>query len=154
MDDSTDRRVALLSIHPRFADAILSGEKQVEFRRRAPSTLTHVIIYATAPVQRIVGWFRVGGVESEAPSVLWERFGRVGFLGAGEFARYYDACDIGAAIRVAEVSRLPQPLALDAVGVGVSPPQSFCYVAWEAFETFRQSSSRSISDTRMAKSRT
>jgi predicted transcriptional regulator len=135
--DSAVGRVALLSIHPRFADAILRGEKQVEFRRRAPSSLTHVIVYATAPVQRIVGWFRVVGVEAETPSVLWERFGDIGGISSSEFARYYDACDVGSAIRVAEASRLQPPLAIDAIGEGVKPPQSFRYVPWESFEALR-----------------
>ena len=31
--DSNSSEVALLSIHPRFAEAILTGEKRVEFRR-------------------------------------------------------------------------------------------------------------------------
>lgn len=140
MVDSTDRRVALLSIHPRFADAILSGDKRVEFRRRAPSTLTHVIVYATAPVQQIVGWFRVGGVEAETPSILWERFGSVGGVAAAEFSSYYDDCELGTAIRVAQVTRLDRPLPIDAVGRGAKPPQSFRYVAWEVFEALRGSS--------------
>lgn len=115
----------------------MSGDKQVEFRRRAPSSLTHVIVYATAPVQRIVGWFRVGGVEAETPAVLWERFGEIGGISSSEFARYYDACDVGSAIRVAEASRLRRPLAIDAIGAGVKPPQSFRYVPWESFEALR-----------------
>ena len=140
MVDSTNGRVALLSIHPRFADAILGGQKQVEFRRRAPSSLTHVIVYATAPIGRIVGWFRVSGVEAEAPSILWERFGEMGGIGPEEFARYYRECEIGSAIRVAEVSRLERPVTIDAVGAGVTPPQSFRYVAWDDFEALRAES--------------
>lgn len=134
---STNGRVALLSIHPRFADAILGGQKQVEFRRRAPRSFTHVIVYATAPVRRIVGWFRVGGIEAETPSILWERFGEIGGIDADEFARYFDACEVGSAIRVAEVSRLERPLMIDAIGAGVTPPQSFRYVAWDDFEAMR-----------------
>lgn len=137
MVNSPNGRVALLSIHPRFADAILRGQKQVEFRRRAPSSLTHVIVYATAPVRRIVGWFRVDGVEAETPSILWERFGDIGGIDLDQFARYFDECEVGSAIRVAEVSRLERPLMIDAVGAGVTPPQSFRYVAWDVFEAMR-----------------
>lgn len=137
MVDSASGRVALFSIHPRFADAILRGEKRVEFRRRAPSSVSHVIVYATAPVQRIVGWFRVDSVEAEPPSILWQRFGEIGGIGAEEFARYYATCEVGSALRVAEVSRLERPVMIEAVGAGVTPPQSFRYVAWEDFEALR-----------------
>jgi predicted transcriptional regulator len=140
VDDSTDRRVALLSIHPRFATAILNGEKQVEFRRRAPSSDTsHVIVYATAPVKRIVGWFRVEGFEAEPPSVLWDRFGDVGGVEPDEFARYYAACDRGIAICVADVERVEPPAPIDAVGADVCPPQSFRYINWSVFEALRAS---------------
>lgn len=140
MVDSTDRRVALLSIHPQFAAAILNGDKKVEFRRRAPSSATsHVIVYATAPVKRIVGWFRVGAFESEPPSVLWERFGEIGGIKAADFARYFDACDWGTAIRVADVARVEPPAPIEAVGAGVCPPQSFRYIDWAAFEALRGS---------------
>lgn len=141
MADATDRRVALLSIHPRFADAIVRGEKLVEFRRRAPSTDTsHVIVYATAPVQRIVGWFRIEAVEAERPAVLWERFGTVGGMGREEFVRYYGACEHGAAIKVAEVASVDPPALLCSVGPDLIPPQSFRYVGWAAFEALRQGS--------------
>ena len=140
MDDSTDRRVALLSIRPQFAAAILDGGKQVEFRRRAPSSATsHVIVYATAPIKRIVGWFRVEAFEVGSPSVLWERFGDVGGIEAADFARYFDACDWGTAIRVADVSRVEPPAPIEAVGADVCPPQSFRYIDWAAFEALRGS---------------
>jgi predicted transcriptional regulator len=139
LDDSTDRRVALLSIHPQLAAAILTGRKRVEFRRRSPSSATsHVIVYATAPVKRIVGWFRVEAFEAGSPSALWERFGDLGGIAAADFARYFEACDLGTAIRVADVSRVEPPAPIEAVGAGVCPPQSFRYIDWAAFEALRR----------------
>jgi len=136
--DEADRCVALFSIHPRFADAILRGDKQVEFRRRGPSRKTaFVIVYATSPVQRIVGWFRVGDIEAEAPQDLWERFGAVGGIEPDEFARYYEGRAVGTAITVAEAASLAEPLELSSVAGFTSPPQSFQYVPWEAFEELR-----------------
>jgi predicted transcriptional regulator len=136
--DETDRCVALFSIHPRFADAILRGEKRVEFRRRGPSRDTaFVIVYATSPVSRIVGWFRVGGIEAEAPKALWERFGGVGGIELDEFDRYYEGRDVGTAITVAEAASLTEPLPLSSLGGVSNPPQSFQYVCWDTFEHLR-----------------
>ena len=46
-----DRRIALMSIRPQFAAAILDGSKRVEFRKRPlAADIGTVVIYATKPV--------------------------------------------------------------------------------------------------------
>ena len=59
-------QVALLSIHPVYAQGIIDGRKTVEFRRRAfGKSVTHVVVYATAPVRKVVGAFTArGGMHS------------------------------------------------------------------------------------------
>ncbi len=55
-------RVALFSIHPQYAEAILAGTKSVEFRRTPlADDVTHVVVYATAPTKMVVGIFEVDG---------------------------------------------------------------------------------------------
>jgi len=57
-------RVALLSFRQPFAEALLDGRKQHEFRRGpagfAPGDL--LLVYETAPVSRVTGVARVGRV--------------------------------------------------------------------------------------------
>lgn len=63
----------LLSVHPRFATAILAGTKTVEVRRQrvaAPSGIP-VLLYATAPTMAIVGMARIASVQVASPA----RFG-------------------------------------------------------------------------------
>jgi predicted transcriptional regulator len=49
-----------MSIHPQYADAILRGDKTVEFRKRGFShPVSHVLIYATAPRKLVLGYFVV-----------------------------------------------------------------------------------------------
>ena len=56
MDTPAAGRVAVMSIHPRYAEAILSGQKRVEFRkRRLAPDVTTVLVYATQPVGVLVG---------------------------------------------------------------------------------------------------
>jgi len=130
MADGADSRVALLSIHPRYAEAILSGKKRVEFRRRGPSSATsHVIVYATAPVSKVVGWFSVTAVESSATAELWRRYGKVGGIDRRAFDSYYLACSIGSAIRIGTATKLHKPIDLAALDPGRSAPQSFHYVS-------------------------
>lgn len=64
---------ALLSIKPEFVEKIFSGEKRFEFRKSAfRQDISCVIVYATAPVCRIVGEFEVEDVLQASPS----NFGR------------------------------------------------------------------------------
>ena len=62
MDSSSARRIALMSIHPGYAEAILSGRERAEFRKRPlAEDVRTVLIYATAPVSAMSGWFTVQG---------------------------------------------------------------------------------------------
>ncbi len=130
MAEGTDQLVALLSIHPGYAEAIMRGEKRVEFRRRGPSpSTTHVIVYATAPISKVVGWFSVDSIDSDSPEVLWHRYGLVGGVDEASFNTYYDACKVGSAIRVGQAERLESPVELASLDGQPHAPQSFRYVA-------------------------
>lgn len=128
--DSKSPQVALLSIHPRFADAILSGTKQVEFRRRGfGRDVGVVVIYATKPVGKVVGWFEVEGIEHCHPDELWARFEDCGGIGRDEFDEYYRDRSEGVGIRVRTASRLVKPLELSRATDLATPPQCFAYLA-------------------------
>lgn len=121
-------RVALLSLHPRHATAILKGEKTVELRRtRLPSDVSHIIVYATSPMKTVVGWFEVDTVERDRPSRLWKRHGSATGISASEFRTYFEGAGEGTAISVRRVVALKVPLELSALGSSPAP-QSFRYV--------------------------
>jgi predicted transcriptional regulator len=125
-------RVILMSIRPRFADAILRGEKRVEFRRKPiPADVTHVVVYATRPVGTVVGAFAVGRLDCASPDDLWTKFQDVAGIGSDEFARYFGEAEMGYALQIDEV--FPAEGDWDLLAdFGVSrPPQSFQYVAAE-----------------------
>lgn len=132
-------RIALMSIHPEFCDAILDGRKLVEFRkRRLADDVSHVVIYATAPVSRLVGTFRVAGQQTSTPDALWRRFKHVGGIERGGFLSYYGGRDAGTAIEVADVHRFAAPKSLpDTLGID-RPPQSFQYLAEPARALLRE----------------
>ncbi|GAA2420127.1 hypothetical protein GCM10009856_32440 [Mycolicibacterium llatzerense] len=81
MGSPTTGRQVVLSIHPQFAEAIMDGRKLVEFRKRPlANDVTIVWVYATAPVQRVIGYFEVDRTVTAAPHVLWRRFSKVGCI--------------------------------------------------------------------------
>lgn len=127
--DSNSAEVALLSIHPRFAEAILKGEKLVEFRRtRFSRDVSHVVIYATQPIGKVVGWFEVSEIEAHHPDKLWIKFRDCGGIDEDDFRAYYLGRKTGYAIRVRQSRRLKNAKPLTAVCGDTRPPQSFTYL--------------------------
>lgn len=122
-----DCSVALLPIKPIYADAIIDGRKRVEFRKtRFRRHVTHIAIYSSTPVQRIIGVFRVADCEQASPERLWERHHAVGAISSGDFRTYYADLELGVAIHIADVLRLTSPVPLHALRV--KAPQSFRYL--------------------------
>lgn len=123
--------VALMAINPQYANLILEGRKKVEFRKtRFAQNVSHIIIYATSPVQRVVGFFEVKDIIEATPDELWRRYHSVGGVERAFYDAYYQSKQYAIAIEVGNVEVLELPVPLDRLEV-FSPPQSYRYVAWE-----------------------
>ena len=122
-------RVALFSIKPQYAEAILGGSKKVEFRRTAlAKDVSHVVVYATSPVQRVVGAFEVEGVEVAVPSTLWQTYGSVGGIRREDYESYFSGAERAYAIKVRRPRAWSQSLCLQDLSPGLRPPQSYQYL--------------------------
>lgn len=129
MGSPTPGRVALFSIKPRYAEAILGGTKQVEFRRTPlAADVSHVVIYATAPIKKIVGLFEVAGVERAMPRSLWRSYREVGAIDSDDFNAYFAGTDVAYAIKVRGARRLRSPLDLCHLSPTLRAPQSYQYL--------------------------
>jgi len=127
--ENTTRQVALMAIRPQYAEKILSGAKTVEFRRtRIRKDITHVVIYATAPLRALVGVFEVSGVEEATPDEMWSRYARVGGIEEEAFRKYFSASSRAFAIRVGRVFQLEEPAPLQEIAPRLSAPQSYRYI--------------------------
>lgn len=130
-----DPQVAVLSIYPYFAEKILSGEKRVEFRKtRMKKTVSHIVIYATSPRQKVVGFFEIDGFDEGKPTELWRRYKHIGGIKKSDFWSYYSSNSKGFVIKVGRVYILNSPLSLKKIVNHGATPQSFCYVNKEAIE--------------------
>ncbi|MBE6484893.1 MAG: ASCH domain-containing protein [Actinomycetaceae bacterium] len=127
-------RVVLMSIHPRYARAILEGRKTVEFRKRplAPD-VTHVVIYSTAPDRAVLGFFTIAGQTTATPSALWGEFHDCGVIDEHDFRTYYAGKNRATGIRVGTATRLRRPLSLPSDLGLARPPQSFQYLPRRSF---------------------
>ncbi len=119
---------ALLSIRPRFAEAILRGEKRYEFRRTVFShEVSVVLVYVTTPVQRVVAEFDVVSVISEALPVLWRRTRTLAGIDEDTFYEYFNGRERGHAIAIGDVRVFDRPFC-PKKRLGIRPPQSFAYI--------------------------
>lgn len=135
---STEQPVLFVSIKPRFAEKILSGEKSVELRRVRPAAArvgTLVVIYASSPVCQVVGTGRVKAIEEASPTAIWERHKKRLGLPRSEYREYFAGVSHAVGILLEEVLALRSAVPLASLRVrlaGFEPPQSFRYLDAES----------------------
>ena len=124
-------RAVLLSVKPRFSEQIASGLKRVEFRRSwAIEPVGVLVIYTSAPTQRIVAVVDVEGVEHAAPSKLWTRCSSRGpGLARAELLAYLEGKDKGYGVLLGQVTRPKKPIEPGTVIQDFRPPQSYRYLS-------------------------
>ncbi|MBS0537052.1 MAG: ASCH domain-containing protein [Proteobacteria bacterium] len=120
----------LLSIRPEYAEKILTGEKRYEFRRCIPKTpgISTVVIYATLPVGKVVGEFKVERILSERPNELWAKTKEYAGITRDFFEQYFSGRDHGHAFEVRSTKRYGKPKPLTRFLENGIAPQSFCYL--------------------------
>ena len=126
-------RMVVLSLRPRFAEAILTGVKTVEFRRTEPRIVvpTRALLYAATPVRALVGTCIVTSVESAGLVDLWREYGSRSGLDYGEFKGYFEGVETGTALTLAHPQPFRREVALQDLRAqpgSFRPPQSFAYV--------------------------
>ena len=135
MVENSDRNVVLMSIHPKFAQLILSGKKKVEFRKtRFNHQISHVVIYATSPIKKVVGYFEVQNIKVAPPKDLWESYSEVSGIEPKFFQEYYKNTSEGVAIEIGNVYQLKLFLSLNYISKSLIAPQSFIYINKDKFE--------------------
>jgi len=120
----------LLSIKPQFVELILTGSKQFEFRRVLfrDRSVTRVVIYASYPVKKVVGEFRVGYVLSLSPDELWNATRNGAGIEKGDFFSYFEGRKTAHAIKIEYAHRYRKPRDLIAEYNVHRAPQSFLYL--------------------------
>jgi predicted transcriptional regulator len=119
----------LLSIKPQFALRIFNGSKRYEYRRSIfkRTDVTKVVVYASAPIQKVIGEFEIGDILHEEPEALWAKTKRHAGITKKIFLQYFKNKEKGYAIKVNSTRMYDAPLPLNRLTV-LSPPQSFAYL--------------------------
>jgi predicted transcriptional regulator len=120
----------LLSIKPEFVEKIFSGLKRYEFRRVIfkSKNVSRVVVYASHPVQCVVGEFEVGGILALNRSQLWQHTKQYAGIAKAYFDEYFADKETAYAIKIKRAKRYEQPIALEYLCPSARPPQSFMYL--------------------------
>ena len=114
----------LLSIKPEFAFKIFDGTKRYEFRKvifKNPNIKT-VIVYASSPVQQVIGEFEIEDIFSFEPDAIWKMTKK--YSGIYE---YFAGREIAHAIKIKNTKKYRNPLSIKD-DFNVVPPQTFVYL--------------------------
>jgi predicted transcriptional regulator len=119
----------LLSIKPEFADKIFDGTKKFEFRRTifSKTHINTVIVYASSPVQRVIGEFEISQVLFDDIDTLWRRTREYAGIDEDYFFKYFSDRHKGYAIEIKKVKKYKNPMQLQE-RFQIQPPQSFAYI--------------------------
>jgi predicted transcriptional regulator len=118
---------AIISIHPKYANAILSGKKTVELRRRIPNLKpeTKLWIYSTLPVGAIIGSATVENTISDDIENTWINTKDINGISHSDFLKYFSGTEKAICIFLKRI-RKGEPVSIEKlrkIRKGFHPPQ-------------------------------
>lgn len=120
----------ILSIKPEFAEKIFEGTKSFEFRRsifKKNRDVKTVIVYASAPISKIIGEFDIDSVIHSDILSLWEKTKSSAGITKEYYLEYFEGKELGFALKI-KGTRLYESYKDIQQEFGVKPPRSFVYV--------------------------
>ena len=119
----------LLSIKPEFANKIFDGIKKYEFRKNIfkREDIKRVIVYASFPVQQVIGEFEIKEILCESTKQLWKITQEYSGITKKHYDLYFANKEVAYAIKIGCVKKYAHPKTLTDFNVYFAP-QSFIYL--------------------------
>ena len=118
----------VLSIKPEFAFKIFDGTKKFEFRKSIfkNENVKSIIVYASSPVQQVIGEFEIDEVLNYDLTTLWGLTQEFSGISEEFYYDYFANKEHGFAIKIKNTKKYNNPKCLK-TDFNLSPPQSFAY---------------------------
>lgn len=118
----------VLSIKPEFAFKIFEGTKKFEFRKAIfkNENIKTVIVYASSPVQKVIGEFEIEKIINKDLDTLWGITQIYSGISEDYFYQYFADKQQGFAIQIKKPKKYRTPKCLWG-DFNLLPPQSFAY---------------------------
>lgn len=119
----------ILSIKPKFAEAIFAGQKKYEYRKSSfRRKIDKVYLYASSPISKIVGEISIGNIISDSPDVLWHLTQSDSGISKEYFDTYFQERKIGYAISIISYFKYEEAIDPKTVVKTFKAPQSYIYI--------------------------
>jgi len=120
----------LLSIKPEYANKIFNGKKKYEYRKSIfkKRDIKKIIVYASSPVQKVIGEFDIETIIAECPEIIWEITHKYSGITKNYYDQYTSEKEIIYAIKIKAIKMYKKPLSLLKDLKIKYPPQSFAYL--------------------------
>lgn len=118
----------VLSIKPEFAFKIFEGTKKFEFRKAIfkNENIKSIIVYASSPVQQVIGEFEIDEVLNHDLDTLWDLTQEHSGISEEFYYQYFADKQQGFAIKIKKPRKYKKPKCLRE-DFNLLPPQSFAY---------------------------
>ena len=122
-------KTVLLSIKPEFAEKIFDGTKKFEFRKSIfkNNNVQKVIVYASSPVQKVIGEFSIEDILNDDVETIWEKTSRYSGITHDFYLSYFANKEKAYAIKIGKTKRYHQYRNLSDYNLNFAP-QSFAYI--------------------------
>ncbi len=130
----------LISVRPKFAVRIMSGEKTVELRRVRPkaSSGDNLLFYISSPDKHLGAIAKIQKITASKLDLLWEEVKDKASVTHEEFLIYFEGKDSGYAIYFSKLEKFDNPIELKYIRElipGFTAPQSFRYFSPHELKT-------------------
>ena len=118
----------ILSIKPEFVAKIFSGEKQYEYRKVLfKQKVDTVYIYASRPISKIVGEFKIEEIICDTPENIWNLTKEQSGVTKKFFYKYYEGKDKWVALKIKDCKEYEEEVNPGSLVTNFKVPQSFIY---------------------------
>jgi predicted transcriptional regulator/GNAT superfamily N-acetyltransferase len=125
----------ILSIQPRYAGKIRSGEKQYEFRKSLfKKPVRRIYIYESRPTQRIIGYFLLNQIHTGTPDAIWETCQAQAGIDEQAYFDYYKGKTQAYALSIDHFVHFQTYLDPKVCLPNFTPPQNYRYVSFGILE--------------------
>lgn len=130
----------LMSIKPKYAQAILSGEKKMELRRCIPRIKPRdiIVFYESSPIQRITFYCEISEIIIMPPKELWNRYNSILGIAKEDYDKYFSNRSIAYGIMLQKANIFSAQIKISDVSQRLSVPQNFRYISSKELKTILQ----------------
>jgi predicted transcriptional regulator len=86
-----------------------------------------VVVYASSPMQKVIGEFEIDSIINASLADLWKKTKRFAGIDEDYFYQYFAEREMGYAIKIKKTKMYKKPLCLRE-DYNLFPPQSFLYL--------------------------